>query len=176
MKIYLGTDHAGFKLKEQLKLFLQEELNFKVEDCGAFEFDEFDDYPDFIFPVAEKVSQDWNGGIENFGIIFGGSGQGEAMVANRVQNVRAAVYYGGSEEIIKLSREHNNANILSLGARFVSFEEVKKVVQLWLDTKFSGDERHQRRIEKMDLMRFAGGRRVCGVRGAGIAVRWGGEN
>ncbi|MCK4635459.1 MAG: RpiB/LacA/LacB family sugar-phosphate isomerase [Candidatus Moranbacteria bacterium] len=151
MKIYLGTDHAGFELKEKIKAFLKTEINCEIEDYGAFEFDEFDDYPDFIFPVAKKVAEDWKNGTENFGIIFGGSGQGEAMVANRIQGVRATVFYGGPEEIVKLSREHNNANVLSLGARFVNFKEVKEIIKLWLDTKFSGEERHERRIDKIDL-------------------------
>lgn len=150
MKIYLGTDHAGFELKEKVKVFLEQEINCEVEDCGAFELNENDDYPDFIFPVAEKVAKDWKNGVENLGIIFGGSGQGEAMVANRVNGVRATVYYGGLREIIRLSKEHNNANVLSLGGRFISFEEVKKVIKLWLETDFSGEERHLRRIEKIN--------------------------
>lgn len=150
MKIYLGTDHAGFELKEKVKVFLEQEINCEVEDCGAFELNENDDYPDFIFPVAEKVSEDWKNGVENLGIIFGGSGQGEAMVANRVRGVRATVFYGGSKEIIRLSKEHNNANVLSLGARFIGFDEVKEVIKLWLDSGFSEEERHLRRVEKMD--------------------------
>ncbi len=150
MKIYLGTDHAGFELKEKIKAFLEAEIDCEVRDFGTFELDELDDYPDFIFPVAEQVAEDWNNGIENFGIIFGGSGQGEAMVANRVKGARSTVYYGESKEIIKLSREHNNANVLSLGARFVEFEEAKEMIKLWLDTEFSGEERHERRIGKLD--------------------------
>lgn len=150
MKIYLGADHAGFDLKEKIKVFLESEIDCEVKDFGAFEFDEFDDYPDFIFPVAEQVAEDWNNGIENFGIIFGGSGQGEAMMANRVKGVRATVFYGGSREIIKLSREHNNGNVLSLGARFVDFEEVKEAIKLWLDSGFFGEDRHLRRIGKID--------------------------
>ena len=145
MKIYIGTDHAGFELKEKLKSFL-EEMGRKVVDKGAYEYDREDDYPDFIKPVAEAVSKD----SESRGIILGGSGQGEAIVANRVAGVRAAVYYGGTTEIIKLSREHNNANILSLGARFVDGAEAKEAVKLWLEIEFSGDERHQRRINKID--------------------------
>ena len=145
MKIYLGTDHAGYELKGELKPYL-EELGYEVEDKGATKLDEKDDYPDFIFPVAEAVASD----PEGRGIILGGSGQGEAMTANRVKGVRAAVYYGGKEEIITLSREHNDANVLSLGARFITPDEAKKVVKKWLDTAFSNEERHERRIGKLD--------------------------
>ncbi|MEK7085195.1 MAG: RpiB/LacA/LacB family sugar-phosphate isomerase [Patescibacteria group bacterium] len=146
MKIYIGTDHAGFELKEALKKYLAE-IGHEVEDKGAFSLNLEDDYPDFIRPVAEAVAAD----PENTrGIVLGGSGQGEAMVASRYKGVRAAVYYGGEREIIKLSREHNNANILSLGARFISAEEAKEAVKLWLDTPFSGEARHIRRIEKID--------------------------
>ncbi|HIP50334.1 MAG TPA: ribose 5-phosphate isomerase B [Candidatus Pacebacteria bacterium] len=146
MKIYLGTDHAGYDLKEKLKQFLVEDLGHDVTDFGAESFDEGDDYPDFIVPVARAVATDDG----SFGIVFGGSGQGEAMSANREHGVRAVVYYGGPTEIITLSREHNNANILSIGARFISLEEAKNVVKLWLGTEFSGNERHQRRINKLD--------------------------
>lgn len=146
MKIYIGTDHAGFELKEALKNYVAE-MGHEVEDKGAFSLNLEDDYPDFIRPVAEAVAAD----PENTrGIVLGGSGQGEAMVASRYKGVRAAVYYGGEREIIKLSREHNNANILSLGARFISAEEAKEAVKLWLDTPFSGEARHIRRIEKID--------------------------
>lgn len=145
MKVYLGADHAGFALKEKLKKYL-EELGYDVEDKGAFELNDQDDYPDFIRPVARAVSKN----SESRGIILGGSGQGEAMVANRIKGIRAAVYYGGTKEIVILSREHNNANILSLGARFITDEEAKSVVKLWLETEFKGEERHQRRIDKID--------------------------
>ncbi|MBI4114738.1 MAG: RpiB/LacA/LacB family sugar-phosphate isomerase [Candidatus Niyogibacteria bacterium] len=145
MKIYIGTDHAGFELKEKLKVFLSE-LGYEVEDMGAHELNDQDDYPDFIRPVADAVSKN----SESRGIILGGSGQGEAMVANRIKGVRAAVYYGGTKEIVILSREHNNANILSLGARFISDEEAMSVVKLWLETAFPEEERHQRRIDKID--------------------------
>jgi len=143
MKIYLGSDHAGFELKEKIKKFLTEG-GYEIVDFGALAFDEKDDYPDFCRPVAEAVTKDSGGR----GIILGGSGQGEAMVANRISGARAAVFYGGSDEIIKLSREHNDANILSLGARFLNDEDVFKAIKLWLDTPFSGDERHKRRIAK----------------------------
>ena len=144
MKIHLATDHAGLELKEKVKLYLSD-LNYEVIDHGAYEYDALDDYPDFIFPCANAVSND----PESKGIILGGSGQGEAMAANRVKGVRAAVFYNGPDEIIKLSRQHNNANILSLGARFMSEEEMYKVIEVWLSTDFESG-RHQRRIEKLD--------------------------
>tara|TARA_B100000287_G_scaffold67464_1_gene58990 strand:- start:250 stop:690 length:441 start_codon:yes stop_codon:yes gene_type:complete len=144
MKIHLATDHAGLELKEKIKLYLSD-LNYEVIDHGAYEYDALDDYPDFIFPCANAVSND----PESKGIILGGSGQGEAMAANRVKGVRAAVFYNGPDEIIKLSRQHNNANILSLGARFMSEEEMHKIIEVWLSTDFESG-RHQRRIEKLD--------------------------
>lgn len=148
MKIYLASDHAGYELKEKIQEFLYSK-GYKVEDMGPHEVDPKDDYPDLVYPVAKKVSE--NPG--SYGIIFGKSGQGEAMVANKVPGVRAAVYYGPSTgsglEIIKLSREHNDSNILSIGAGFVSEDEAKKVVDVWLNTVFTGKERHVRRIEKI---------------------------
>jgi len=157
MKIFLGTDHAGFELKEKLKIYLIK-LGYKIQDMGNFVYDEKDDYPDFIRQVADAVAQDPE---NNRGIVLGGSGQGEAMVANRIKGVRAAVVYGlakdppsqgegGSFAIIRLSREHNDANVLSLGARFLSETEVQKIVKLWLETKFTEEERHKRRILKID--------------------------
>ena len=119
---------------------------YDVTDHGAHEYDALDDYPDFIFPCARAVAAD----SSSRGIILGGSGQGEAMAANRVKGVRAAVFYNCPEEIIKLSREHNNANILSLGARFMSEEEIYKIIELWFEEPFEGG-RHERRIAKLDL-------------------------
>ena len=145
-KIFLGCDHAGFEMKEKLKAYLAE-LGYQIEDMGAFSYDEQDDYPDFIFLVAQKVAEDPE---NNRGIALGGSGQGEAIVANRVKGVRATVLYCYNENIIRLSREHNNANILSLGARFLNDEEVRRAVKLWLETPFPGDEKHKRRIKKID--------------------------
>ena len=144
MTIHIATDHAGLELKEKVKLYLSD-LDYEVIDHGAYEYDALDDYPDFIFPCANAVSND----PESKGIILGGSGQGEAMAANRVKGVRAAVFYNGPDEIIKLSRQHNNANILSLGARFMSEEEMYKIIEVWLSTDFESG-RHQRRIEKLD--------------------------
>ncbi len=146
MIIYLGTDHRGFYLKENIKNFLKN-LGYDVKDLGNFIYDEEDDYPDWVIPVARSVSLN----LQNSrGIIFGFSGQGEAMAANRIKGVRAAVFYGGPEEIIKLSREHNNANILSLGAGFITIEEAQKAIKLWLEIPFSNEERHIRRINKID--------------------------
>lgn len=144
--IYLASDHAGFELKEKLKAHLQE-LGYEVKDCGAFSYDENDDYPDFVVLAVRAVSE--NPGNAR-AIIFGGSGQGEAMVANRFRGVRAVVYYGNNEKIITLSREHNDANVLSLGARFLTEEEAKRAVKLWLVTPFTGEERHVRRLKKID--------------------------
>ncbi|MBU2109392.1 RpiB/LacA/LacB family sugar-phosphate isomerase [Patescibacteria group bacterium] len=148
MKIFLGTDHAGFKLKEKLKAYLIE-LGYEIQDMGNFIYDKQDDYPDFIPLVAGKVAEDPE---HSRGIVLGGSGQGEAMVANRIKGVRAAVVYNYNEDIVKLSREHNDANILSLGARFLSEEEAKKIVKLWLETPFSNEERHKRRICKLSQL------------------------
>ena len=144
MKIYIAADHAGFNLKNYLKKQLLAD-RYDIEDCGAFDFDPLDDYPDFIIPAAEKVANQPN----SRGIIIGGSGQGEAMAANRIQGVRAAVYYDGPIDIVKLSRLHNNANILSLGARFLSVERATEILNIWLEEIFEG-ERHENRINKLD--------------------------
>ena len=145
MKIHLATDHAGLELKNIIKEHLKNQ-GHDVIDHGAHEYDALDDYPDFIFPCAKAVADD----PKSRGIILGGSGQGEAMTANRVKGVRAVVFYNGPEEIVKLSREHNNANILSLGARFMNQAEIYDVIEMWLAEPFEGG-RHQRRIEKLDL-------------------------
>lgn len=172
--IYLAADHRGFELKNKIKEWLKE-WGYKHEDMGAFELNKEDDYPDFVSKVAEAVANDPE---RSRGIIMGGSGQGEAMVANRYKGVRAAVFYGppfqlkvmtwrkwllfGSggagvfqadefvtfQKLIKLSREHNNANVLSLGASFLDARVAKKIIKLWLETPFSGAERHKRRIAK----------------------------
>lgn len=162
-KIYIGSDHAGFELKEELRKFLEMQ-EYEVIDHGAYEFDAEDDYPDFIFPVAKDVALD----PDALGIVLGGSGQGEAIAANRIPGIRAVVFNGQyqppvnydeysetdreiPDEII-LSREHNDANILSLGARFLSVEEAKEALTLWLETEFSGEPRHMRRIQKLDQL------------------------
>lgn len=144
MKIYIGSDHAGFELKKQLIEFIKS-LNIEVVDKGAFSLDLNDDYPDFIIPAAEEVARD----EESLGVVLGGSGEGEQISANKVDGIRAIEYYGGNLEIVKLGREHNNANILSLGARFINENEAKEAVKLFLETPFSNDERHIRRINEI---------------------------
>ena len=141
--IVLATDHAGFELKEHVKKFLLKK-GYDIKDFGALEYDGLDDYPDFILPAAKYISKH-----KLIGIIFGGSGQGEAMAANRINGIRAAVFYNGPDEIVELSRLHNNANILSIGARFVNNQEVEKVIELWLSTDFE-EGRHDKRINKLD--------------------------
>lgn len=144
MKIYIGADHAGFELKGALVDHLKSK-NIEVEDVGAHTYDKDDDYPDFIIACAQKVASDSG----SLGIVIGGSGQGEAMAANKVKGVRAALYYGKDLDIIKLSKEHNNANVISFGARFLSEDEAKEALDLWLETNFSGDDRHSRRLDKI---------------------------
>jgi ribose 5-phosphate isomerase B len=148
MKIFLASDHAGFELKGKITEYLKG-LHFEIQDLGPHGIDPDDDYPDFIALVASEVFVNPN---ENRGIVFGGSGQGEGMVANRFKHVRACVYYGGNLDIIKLSREHNDSNILSIGARFVPVKEAIQAVDLWITTQFTHEERHKRRITKIDKL------------------------
>lgn len=148
MKIYLATDHAGFNLKEEVKGYL-EEKGGELYDCGALTFEPGDDYPQFIALAAEKVQHD-SMHEPSVAIIFGGSGQGEAIVANRYRHVRAIVYAGGNLELVKLGREHNDANVLSIGARFVTKEEASQAIELFLSTPFSHEERHSERIIQID--------------------------
>lgn len=160
MKIALTTDHGGYEALQQIKPFIQS-LGHEFVDFGPKSLDMDDDYPDLIFPAARAVA---NGECER-GIIMGVSGQGEAMAANRIKGVRCALFYGpvvakstsgidpasgDPYELIKLSREHNDANILSLSGRFLTLEEIKTAIKLWLETPFSNSERHARRIKKID--------------------------
>jgi ribose 5-phosphate isomerase B len=156
MKIYFAADHAGFELKNALLSYARE-LGHEVEDCGALAYDAADDYPGLIAGGARKLSEDALAGRDSRGVFIGASGQGEAMAANRHVGVRAALYYGpasksqtdieGAElDMLASSREHNNANALVLGARFLSVDEAKAALKKWLATPFSGSERHLRRI------------------------------
>lgn len=158
--VYLATDHAGFEIKNKVVEYLKS-LGYETEDCGPFEFNKDDDYPDFISKAAKNVSEN----PESFGIVFGGSGQGEAIVANKFKNVRCALFYSpatparaidingnqsdDSFEMLKLTRAHNNSNMLSIGIRFLTEEQTLKAVKVFLESPFPGDERHKRRIEKI---------------------------
>src|SRR3989344_4339122 len=143
MKIYISSDHAGFELKHALiERLKKSEYGEIIIDKGPAEYNKDDDYPDFISLTAKEVSKDPTG---SKGIVIGFSGQGEGIVANRFSHVRAAVYYGGPLEILILSREHNNSNILSLGSKFLSSDEAWVAGSLWLATPFSELERHERR-------------------------------
>lgn len=161
MKIAVTTDHAGFEALKELKSFLQA-AGHEVVDFGPRQLDPADDYPDFMFPAAHAVAR----GECEVGIILGGSGQGEAMAANRVRGVRCALFYGPAVakdavdvegqtsddpyEILKLSRQHNHANVLSLSSRFLTLEEMKQAITTWLTTPYSEAERHIRRVRKLD--------------------------
>lgn len=148
MTIHLAADHAGYEHKEAVGEWLRSE-SCTVVDHGAFSFDALDDYPDFIGPAAAAVGAD---PTKTYGIIFGGSGQGEAMLANRYAGVRAAVFYGGVEEIPVLSRAHNNANMLSIGARFVPLDICKRVIWEWLHAAPLTDEKYHRRNKKIETI------------------------
>lgn len=142
MKVYIGADHGGYRLKEELKVFLTAE-GYEVEDMGAHSLDQQDDYPDFIFPVAQKVASQPG----SRGIVLGRSGIGEAVAANKVKGIRAALCL--TPEMAKKAREHGDANVLSLGADFIDVAQAEKMVLAFLKTPFSDEERHKRRIEKI---------------------------
>jgi len=157
MKIFIGTDHAGYVLKEKLMSSLKAQ-GYEIIDKGAYEYNEGDDYPDFVVPVAREVYKDPN---NVKGIILGATGEGEAITANKFPHIRAVAYYGQSKcivddeaDIIVRSRQHNNTNILSLGARYLTEETMMKAVDLWLNTPFSEGERHIRRLGKIDQIRI----------------------
>jgi ribose 5-phosphate isomerase B len=139
MRVYLGCDHAGFELKEHLRGWLAEHGHDPI-DCGATRYDPEDDYPAFVIPAAARTAADPDGR----GIVIGGSGNGEAIAANKVIGVRAALVW--SEQIAQLAREHNDANVISLGARMHSTEQATRFVEIFLSTAFSGNPRHVRRI------------------------------
>jgi ribose 5-phosphate isomerase B len=143
MKISLGTDHAGFRYKEKVKALLGE-LGHEVKDFGTFN-EETVDYPVFVRPAAEAVAR----GECDRGIVFGGSGNGEAMAANKVHGVRCALCW--NEEVARLSRQHNDANVLSLGQRVIAEDVALRIVRVWLDTPFEGG-RHQKRVALLNAM------------------------
>lgn len=140
MRVYLGCDHAGFELKEHLRGWLAERGHEPI-DCGAYRYDPDDDYPGFVISAGQRAAGDPDGR----GIVIGGSGNGEAMASNKVAGVRAALVW--SEQIARLAREHNDANVISIGARMHSIEDATRFVEVFLGTEFSGDPRHARRIQ-----------------------------
>lgn len=140
MRIHIATDHAAFELKNYLAEKLRAD-GYEVVDHGAHEYDAVDDYPPFVLPCAEAVVAE-EGAL---GIVLGGSGNGEQIAANKVKGVRAALAYNA--ELARLAREHNNANIVSLGGRMQSLEESYNIVKTFVTTEFPGEERHQRRID-----------------------------
>lgn len=159
MNIYIASDHAGYEMKNELKEYLSD-LGYNVEDLGANTYNPEDDYPDYAKLISENISKD----VTNIGILICGTGQGEIMAANRNPAVRCALFYGeaipktqidisGTEsndsyEIIKLARSHNNANVLALASRFIDIEQAKKAVSVFIETPFSNEERHVRRLSK----------------------------
>jgi ribose 5-phosphate isomerase B len=149
MRIYIASDHAGFELKKKLIPYIKEELGLEVIDEGPYEFNSDDDYPDYVNTVAKRILEEG----DSLGIILGLSGQGEAMAVNRHRGIRSVVFYGGDKKILNLGKEHNNSNILSLGAGFLTEEEAKEAVKVWLNSTFSNEEKHIRRLKKIDLAR-----------------------
>ena len=141
--VYLGADHGGFKLKEEIKKYLAD-VGIETEDMGVFSLNPNDDYTDFVIPLAKKIATD----SSSLGIVIGRSGNGEAIAANKVPGVRAAVCL--NEMMAEKTRDHNNANVLSLGADYISPEDAKAVVKKFLDTPFSNEERHIRRLKKIE--------------------------
>jgi len=144
MTIHLATDHAGYSHKNAISEWLVSE-GYKVVDHGATTYDPADDFPDYIARAAMAISRN----PSDRAVIFGGSGQGEAMLANRFPAVRATVLYSDNDDIVSLSREHNDANVLSIGARFMSIDDTKKHIWNWMHAEQSTDERHQRRVQKV---------------------------
>jgi len=146
MRIHLATDHAGLEFSRQLVGHL-EGAGHEVVDHGPTDYDPLDDYPAFIIRAAQAVVRDQQAGAEVLGIVFGGSGNGEAIAANKVRGVRAALVWNDSTA--KLAREHNDANVISIGARQHSFDEVTALIDAFIAEPFSGDERHARRIAQL---------------------------
>ncbi|WP_224401662.1 ribose-5-phosphate isomerase [Pseudonocardia sp. ICBG1034] len=142
MRVYLGSDHAGFEVKSKLVEYLTEQ-GIEAIDVGAPTFDALDDYPAWCIETARRVVED----PESLGIVLGGSGNGEQIAANKVQGIRAALAW--NEATAKLAREHNDAQVIGVGARQHSFDEVVAIVDAFLATPFSGDARHQRRIDQV---------------------------
>lgn len=153
MRIHIATDHAGLDLSH----FLIEQLRgqgHEVFDHGPQEYDPLDDYPSFCINAALAVVRDQQAGIEALGIVLGGSGNGEQIAANKVEGIRAALAW--NESTAKLAREHNDANVIAVGARQHTQEEVLKLIEFFIAEPFSNDERHVRRIGKITAYETTG--------------------
>ncbi len=148
MRVHLGSDHAGLELKEHLLNWLADH-GYEAVDHGPFVYDALDDYPVFCLRAAEAVAADWQDGDEHsLGVVIGGSGNGEAIAANKVRGVRCALAW--SEETAVLAREHNDANVVSVGGRMHAVEDMTRFVEVFLETGFTDEERHSRRIRMLD--------------------------
>ena len=146
MRVHLGSDHAGLELKDQLMTWLVDH-GYEPVDHGPFVYDALDDYPCFCLRAAEGVAGDRAEGLDSFGVVIGGSGNGEQMAANKVEGIRCALVW--SEETAVLAREHNDANVVSVGGRMHSVEDMVRFVEVFLSTPFTEDERHVRRIGQL---------------------------
>ena len=146
MRIHVATDHAGLEFSQQLQEHLRSQ-GYEVIDHGPTEYDALDDYPSFCINAALGVARDERDGVTALGVVFGGSGNGEQMAANKVEGIRAALVW--NEATAKLAREHNNANVISIGARQHSVEEVIRFIDLFITTAFPGEERHVRRVAQL---------------------------
>ena len=142
MRLHIGSDHAGLELKNELLNHLVNN-GHDVTDHGPYEYDALDDYPDFCIPAAQAVAKD----AASLGIVIGGSGNGEQIAANKVEGIRAVLAW--SIETAKLGKEHNNANVVAIGGRMHSIAECKAIIDAFIATPFSNDERHIRRINKI---------------------------
>lgn len=146
MRIHIATDHAGLEFSQQLQEHLANN-GHEVHDHGPVEYDALDDYPSFCINAALAVARDEAAGVESLGVVFGGSGNGEQMAANKVEGIRAALVW--NESTAQLAREHNQANVISIGARQHTVEEAIRFIDLFIETPFPGDERHVRRIAQL---------------------------
>ena len=144
MRVHLGSDHAGLELKASLTSWLTDH-GYEPVDHGPFVYDELDDYPVFCLRAAEGVARDRKAGLDSFGVVIGGSGNGEQMAANKVPGIRCALAW--SDDTARLAREHNDARVISIGARMTTVEQAHSMLEVFLGTAFSGDPRHVRRIE-----------------------------
>lgn len=146
--VYIASDHAGYELKENILTHFKDHNLYEFINMGPFIYNEDDDYPQTLAALCQKCTSEKT----SFGIVIGGSGTGEAIVVNKYPHTRCALWYGGNTDIIKLSRSHNDSNVLSLGARFISADEAYDAVSLFLETPFSNEPRHQRRVAQVNTL------------------------